>query len=157
MQMKRWTMALALCVVSAAALAADLAAAERAADKMADAFLARNYQAIVALTHPTVVKVAGGPDATAKKIEQANAELTYTSMKFGKPQQISDVGSALVGIFPYHSNITYRKQALEVNSFFIGISTDKRTWKFIDCEGVTQPYLAQLIPGYQNNLELKGC
>ncbi len=67
------------------------------------------------------------------------------------------VAERVFRVAPYRSNVTYKGKTVDLDSFYIGFSVDKKGWKFVDCEGVTQAYLGQLLPGYKNNLELKGC
>lgn len=149
--------ALAACLLSAAALAASLGPGELAARKLGAALAARDYQTVADLTHPAVVKAAGGPEAVTKRLQTANAGLTIHSMKFGKPEQLASVGDTRIGVFPYRSRVTLNDKTVEFGSFYIGFSWDRKSWKFIDCEGVTQDYLAKLLPGYNDNLALKGC
>ena len=162
-QVKQVKQAMSLMLVLAAGLASgaagagDISSAQRDADKIAAATVAKNFAGVAEFTHPLVVKRAGGAAAMVKQLDTAYAEITINSMKFGKPEQITDVDGTLIGVFPFREKVTVKGKSVEVPSFYIGFAADKEHWKFIDCEGVTQEYLAALLPGYHNHLKLHGC
>jgi len=124
---------------------------------MAAAMVDKDFATVAELTHPKVVAQVGGAMALAKRLDTAYAGLTVKSMKFARPEQIQDVRGTLIGVFRFREKILVRSQIVEVNSFYIGFAAGKSNWKFIDCDGVTQHYLAALLPGYTSNLDLNGC
>ncbi len=150
-------MSLLFALFAGMACAGEPSPAERDAAKLATALVARDYPAVADLTHPAVIKAAGGTDGVIKMLQDANAGLTVNSMKFHKPRHIRNVRGTLIAKFPFRTNATLDGKSVDFDSFYIGLSSDKQNWRFVDCEGVTQSYLRQLVPGYKDNLDLKGC
>ena len=133
--------------------------AQTSANKLAGYFVNENYVGVAKLTHPAVVKATGGTEATAKHIKSSfdGVGLKITSMTFSAPRQTVDVNGLLLAVLPYTSEMIYQDENIEVNSLYIGFSTNSKKWYFIDCEGVTHKLLGKFAPGYKNNLSLEGC
>ncbi len=154
---KYWTGMLGACVLNWGAFAAEPSPAERDARKLGDALVARDYMTVASLTHPAVVKAAGGPEKVVRQLQAANAGLTTHSMTFHEPAQITEVGGTRIAVFPYRTTVTLNGKTVEFDSFYIGFTADRRNWKFIDCEGITQEFLEHLLPGYKRQLTFNGC
>lgn len=139
----------------------------RDAARLAHALMDKDFRTVVALTWPAVVERAGGEEAVIAQLKNAQRGVTTNSMEFSRLTQLTPVDGKLLAVFPYRSkvtldnvtvgSVTIKHKVATFASFYIGLSADRRHWTFIDCEGVTQDYLAAMVPGYQKTLKLDGC
>lgn len=146
--------------LTAGSVLADLKTdAQNEANKLARALVKQDYKTVAALTHPVVVKSAGGIDAIADLLARSfsDNQIAITRMQFTQPSQLNDSGKLLMAKLPYSSTAQVQEQSFELNSFYVGFSANQRQWYFVDCEGITQDILKQLAPGYNGKLNLDGC
>jgi hypothetical protein len=146
-----------LITVPACADVADNATAD--ANKLAAALVAGDYMTVAQLTHPKVVARVGGPPAVASSLRNAMvaSQLTLHKMHFSQPRQIVRAGGTYIASIPFRSKATLRGEPVTINSFYIGFSQDGDRWHFIDCQGVSHVTIKQLVPAYNNSLNLSGC
>lgn len=129
------------------------------ANRLGKSMINKDYMMVAKLTHPAVSKKFGGVKALSLQLKKSytEANLTFLKMKFHKPSEIDSSGKFVVAKIPYDSRVQVANEKYDSSSFYLGFSRDKKTWYFSDCEGMSQGLLKALAPGYNGNINLKGC
>ena len=109
-------------------------AATAGANKLGQAMVAKNYRGVAKLTHPMVVAGAGGIKATSKLLRDSfsGSGVTITSMIFTAPRQLIKAKDTYIAVLPYTTTakIAGQSEPVELESFYIGFSSDQRDWRF---------------------------
>ena len=129
---------------------------------MATAFEQGDAEAFIERTHPSVQKLAGGPDAFAEMIRQAVDQLRQTGVKFlsaemGTPTQTYPAGDDEVCFVPRVSIMEVQGKKAKSTTFMIAIRRVGDTeWKYIDGAGLRKHpgLLYQLFPKLERGISL---
>jgi len=134
-------------------------AAKEKVEDMNAALLKGIYGKVADLTHPSVVKLAGGRDKMravvelmAKQLKEKGAEIR--SLKTGEPGEPIRAGADLYIVVPYRLEMKAKVGTIKHNSFVIGVSPDSgNTWTFVNGE-MTPEQTKRLLPDLPKRLKL---
>ena len=131
------------------------------ATEVGRAMLEENHARMADLTHPMLIKLAGGRDTYIKKLEEMANDLRHQGLKFqsfdfGTPSALRESGGVLYAIYPYFLRLTGPNGELARQpAYLICTSSDGGiTWKFLDGAGVKddRSKLKQLLPRFPDDL-----
>ena len=145
---------------------AKLSAALKQAQECGDATVKGDYEKLVDLTHPAVVKLAGGKEKMIDLLKKSIGEMKdqgiiFESSKSSAADSYIRSGTALFCVIPTvvklkvekKSETKSEKKRLTLPSFLLGVSNDDgKTWKFLDgAQG--EPGLRKLVPEIPKDLK----
>jgi hypothetical protein len=109
------------------------------ANLLGQAFVAKNYEAIVAATYPKVVEMLGGKDAMAAFLKKSeDPTVSVVSVTIGEPFAIVESNGELQAVVPETIVLAVEGGRTTLQSEIIGISVDQgETWTFIDASKIT--------------------
>lgn len=140
-----------------AADAAKLKAAQDAANKCAEATVKGDFAMLASLTHPAVVKAAGGREEMIKKITAAMEEMKGKGFKFDETKvepatKLVKSGSSLYCVLPTTNKMSFQAKTITLKTFLLGVSTDDgKTWTFLDGNG-GEAGLRKIVPEIPKDL-----
>lgn len=124
-----------------AADAPKLKAAHESAKMCAEATVKGDVEKLISLTHPAIVKLAGGKDAMLKVLKKSLEDMKTQGFKFNEskvePAKSMIKGeSGLYCILPITSKMSIQGKKITINTFLLGVSADDgKTWTFLDGNG----------------------
>lgn len=130
------------------------------AQKCAEAVLNKNYDLVVAQTHPRIVTLMGGKDAMITTLRRGMAEMRANGSEFsevtvGAPETPRKAGAWLTSIVPEHAVIKVKEGRLLVDSVLLGISEDEgKHWTFIDLGAVSSEDFKTSFPELAGRIAL---
>jgi hypothetical protein len=133
------------------------------AEEMGRASLRQDHQRMADLTHPALVRQAGGRskyiqmlDSTAKEIKSQGFGLA--GIHFEAPSALVESAGNVYAVIPYKMDMTGPGGAQGTTpGYFIGVSADGgRSWKFVDGAGADgdRGNVKQMLPGFPDELAL---
>ena len=131
-------------------------AAKKQAQQCADASVAKDYDKVIAFTHPALIKLAGGKEALRKALEAALKQVAELGVSIEKTAirgatEPKKVGSALVSLVTQEATVRTGDGKLTQESTLIAYSYDNgKNWVFADTAEMDQRMYEKLFP------ELKG-
>jgi hypothetical protein len=154
---------LVLLIPCAVAAAEDKpeAIAKAKAEEVAQATLKGDFEKILDLTHPDIIRMGGGRDNTLQAMRRV-AEIMKTrgfefhSAKIGDATQVaSGSDDKRFAVLPLSLEIKTPDGMLSTSSFLLGISSDKgKTWTFINGDKAVDPTIKRLLPDLPRGLKL---
>lgn len=158
---------LLLAAMAPAALAGELSAAGSAAlrqevQAMMGAFARGDAELIIARTHPSLKRLAGGDEAYARMTRDTLKELrragvTVISDEAGVPGRTYAAGDEEVSFVPRRSLLRVRESPMRSTSFMVAVRRVGATqWSFIDGAALLDnpALLRQLLPALEPGVAL---
>lgn len=156
-----------LCLMANAAFAGTLSAAD-AENLRADVATLTisvergDAEPLIARTHPSLHKLAGGPDEFAKFTREAVEQVRQIGVKFlssdvGAPTQTYPAGDEEVCFVPRTSVMELQGKKVKSTTFMIAIRRlNSSDWKYIDGAGLRDnpAMLYQLLPRLERGISL---
>lgn len=130
------------------------------ADDMGKKFIAKDYKAFLAYSHPATVKIMGGKEKmiseTTKEFTQLESEgIKFLDVKFGVPSKIVRTGKELQSIIPEIIEMKVKGGKLTTTTSLIAISQDNgKNWFFVDSAGNNLQNMKGLLPTLSDELEI---
>ena len=119
--------------------AAKLRAARDFAEKCGKAMVEGDYEALVDLTHPALIKAAGGREAMTSALKSSMAQMKqegfrFESMTSEPPKRLDPSAKALYCVVPTSLKVVKAGEVqITTSGFLLGISADDgKTWTFLD-------------------------
>ena len=128
------------------------------AQKMAETFIAKDYEAFAKFSHPAVVKVMKGEKAMIRKLKADFGELesegiTFLELKFGTPSKMITVENELQCTIPQQIVMLMPGGKLTATTTMIALSQDQgNNWYFVDTAGNNITNMKALIPSLSLDL-----
>ena len=128
------------------------------ARKAADATVAEDWDTLIALTHPKVVKLSGGPAKMRQGLsKEFSDDFKLTKCGVGEPGKFYEADGDLFALVPTPLVIrTGDGKTLAAAGNMLGISTDGgRTWTFVSAGGtndVDRAKLKTVVPNLPDDL-----
>ena len=130
------------------------------AKKYNKAFIDKDFEALTAMTIPTVVNLAGGDEEFASISKStlevyANASIVFVSIDPNSPGEILPADKDLHAILPQTivmkvGDVKYRKIA-----YYLASSSDQGlTWTFLDLEPYDVESLKEYVPNFTGELAI---
>ena len=151
---------LGLCLIHCALASPETDAAKKQAQQCADASVAKDYDKVIAFTHPALIKVAGGKEALRKALEAAIKQLAELGVSIEKTSirsatEPKKVGSALVSLVTQEATVRTADVQLTQESVLIAYSYDNgKNWVFADTTGMDKVMYEKLFPELKNVIAL---
>lgn len=119
-----------------------------------------NFDLLISLTHPDVVKIAGGieyarQDLVRDAYEYNRMQLRLTSVETKISSKIIEAGEELHAIVPYEK--LYENEGLkhEEKNYYLAASLDDGlTWTFLDLRKHDTESIPLFIPAYDGRLNI---
>jgi hypothetical protein len=124
-----------------------------------DAVMKEDHGKVVDLTHPKVVKLSGGRDKMISAMTAGNKQMkaqgsAFHSCKVAEPTDLVSEGSELYVVVPFLLEMKVPDGKLLVQSFVIGISTDKgKSWTFVNGD-IDRQKVKEVLPNLPDKLTL---
>lgn len=154
---------LAILATSSLLHAADDAAMKKRVkakvEELNTALLKEDFNKVVSLTHPKLVKIAGGKKALVESMESGTKSMTskgisISSVETNEPSGIVKSTTEMYTVVPFTLKMTVPKGTMRVQSFVIGVSSDEaKTWTFVNGD-VDDEALKQVLPDLPKDLKL---
>jgi hypothetical protein len=131
--------------------AAEYPNLKKQAQVVVDTFLAGDYKKFVTFVYPSVVRLAGGPEAMIEMISRGMRETDAKGFKLltyaiGEPAPAVRIGQGLYAIVPTKMRMQSPHGVVVSESFMIGISGDSgENWTFVAGSGVTDEAQLRLV------------
>ncbi len=145
----------------AATRAAEYPSLKAQAEEMSRAFLAGDYKKFVALNHPRLVELAGGPkameDYIRREMQRTEAErFKVISYEVGEPEPAARIGGALYAVLPSALKMQTPVGTATQPSFLIGVTRDGgENWTFVGGTGsADRDQLRMILPEALDKLKL---
>jgi hypothetical protein len=127
---------------------------------IARAMVEKNYEKIVDLTYPKIIKLVGGKEQMINIIrngikQMENQGIKYSSVEIGKPQEIYKAGNEFHCLVPQKITMTNRNGKVINDSYLLAISkNDGENWSFLDTSQLTNENATELFPEFNKNLNI---
>ncbi len=118
-----------------------------------------NFDGVASMTHPKIVKAAGGESNAAIMIKKLLSENplggSFKNMNFKTPNSIVSIKNNLGAVVPYDVLLEVNGKQAVMESFYIAWSDNEgEKWYFADGSRVNQRALEALFLGYSGQLVL---
>lgn len=127
--------------------------------RYAKAITSADYLTVAKLSHPSIVRSYGGPEAYADLIDRSYKEagLRFRKMSFGAVTDTRSYGDITLVTIPYNATISYGGKTEQVNSYYYAFTgPKKKAWFLLDCSNGTDKIMAQLVKGYDGKIRKSG-
>lgn len=157
----RW-MATAILISTHPAAAEEMVEAKRAqaeVGKIVHALYAGDVETVLGHTHPLIVAMQGGEDATRQGIQQAIAQMTRIGMRletlsFPKDPTFLESGGKRYVVVPTLSIISAGGQRVESLNFQLGAFDAKsKRWGYVEGSRINRENVQILFPGFPKDYE----
>ena len=119
-----------------------------------------NFDLLISLTHPDVVKIAGGieyarQDLARDATEYNRMQLRLTSIETKTSSKIIEAGDELHAIVPYEKHYENNGLKHEERNYYLAASIDGgTTWTFLDLRKHDTESIQLFIPAYDGRLNI---
>ncbi|MDB5349010.1 MAG: hypothetical protein JWN86_257 [Planctomycetota bacterium] len=128
------------------------------AKKCGDATVKGDFATVLDLTHPDLIKAAGGREVVLKGVNESMTKMkeqgvVMEAMKAELPKSLTRSDSGCFAIIPVTVQMTSPGAKITAKSFLVGFSSDDgKTWTFLDGT-VGEKTLRKLVPSIPKELE----
>lgn len=135
-------------------------AARKQAQQCCDATVKKDYDKVIAFTHPNLIKMAGGKEAIRKALEAgmkevAEAGVSIETAVVRSAAEPKKVGKALVSLISQEVILRTSDGKLSQESTLIGYSYDQgKNWVFADTGGIDEATFQKLFPDLKGVISL---
>lgn len=130
------------------------------ANEVVQATLKGDWNKVLDLTYPEVIRQGGGREKMLDTVKQATEQMTkkgfaFRSAKVSDPEQIVEGGDKRFAVVPMALEMKAPGGTLSIKSFLLGISSDKgKTWTFIDGAKANNLALKTIVADLPASLKL---
>jgi hypothetical protein len=139
----------------------EAAAVKEKAEEVCKLFLKGDFAKFADLTHPAVVKEAGGRDKiiellTMKVKDLKDRGIEFVSMKVADPTDAATAGDERYVVVPYALEMKVPDGKATVKTYLLAVSSDKgKTWTFVDGAGLKDDAMRKkVLPNLPEALKL---
>jgi hypothetical protein len=158
-----WPLALSLALFGGRAdtfqLSSEAARVQQDVQVIVDAMYDGDVDTIIRYTHPAVIAMMGGMDATRKRLEHFTVTFKSTgirleSLTFPKPPEFLEGGGRRFVVVPTLSIVSGNGQRVESLNFQFGVLEPNATeWTYIEGSRVRKEMVQSLFPGFPATYE----
>lgn len=129
-------------------------------DQYSEAFINKDFQKVVTLTHPMVVEKSGGPtyyinDLLYDSGMFESAGLKIVALNARQPSQVIAAGEELHAMLPYERVIMAGEEKITESFFALAASQDNgKTWTFFDLSKQDEASIKIYLPHYNDRLNV---
>lgn len=138
----------------------EAAAIKAEAENCSRAFTSGDFGKLIDLTYPKLIELSGGREKALAEVEGQMKELRDSGMKIismtlGEPEPSVRAGATRVAVVPLRLRIEMPEQDIEVESFWLAVSTDEgKVWRFISGTSVNADALKLFLPEAVGKIKL---
>jgi len=131
---------LSLCLcIAISTLSVAQSSLNELATSFANAYINKDYQTIVTLTHPDIITKGGGEklaiaDLKANLNNPKSEMLEYTSTEVGEPIQFFESNGETQTLVPIRFFLEFGDDLYANTTHFLAVSEDKTEWRFVNLE-----------------------
>lgn len=130
------------------------------AQKTATAFLARDWETVLDLTHPNLFRLTGGKDRAKGQIASAVQQLTeqgfqVTNYGVGKPSILQEESGWQVSFVPIMMTLKGQNRRIKSDGYLMALKgPEDQRWYFLDGAMLTPQLLAAVAPPLAGKISL---
>ena len=129
------------------------------ATSFANAYISKDYQTIVTLTHPDIITKGGGEklaiaDLKANLDNPKSEMLQYTSTEVGEPLQYFESDEETQTLVPVRFFLEFGDDLYANTTHFLAVSQDKVEWRFVNLEYYDEESLEIFIDNLSDEISI---
>jgi hypothetical protein len=129
------------------------------AEAMGKAMANDDHQALVDLTYPRVVRLAGGRTRMILTLQETALKIgavwPVRSVRIHEPTGPASSAGELFAVVPFTLELKGPQERRTLEGYLVGVSGDRgATWKFLDCSGADRDAVKDKLPQFPDALAL---